>query len=134
MTTRFCKAYRTVRQWLKARVEVMHAAWRMRSLDERKYWRLIRRRSTTRACCKRAEFLANMSHELRTPLNAIIGSSEVLQERMFGNLNDKQMAYSCDIHSSGQHLLSLINDILDLSKIELGTWNCLSPNSIQLVP
>jgi len=61
-----------------------------------------------------------MSHELRTPLNAIIGFSEVLNERMFGELNEKQEEYLKDIYSSGQHLLSLINDILDLSKIEAG--------------
>jgi CheY-like chemotaxis protein/anti-sigma regulatory factor (Ser/Thr protein kinase) len=61
-----------------------------------------------------------MSHELRTPLNAIIGFSEVLRERMFGELNAKQVEYICDIYSSGQHLLSLINDILDLSKVEAG--------------
>src|SRR5207237_8932480 len=61
-----------------------------------------------------------MSHELRTPLNAIIGFSEVLSERMFGELNEKQEEYLKDIYSSGTHLLSLINDILDLSKIEAG--------------
>jgi signal transduction histidine kinase len=68
----------------------------------------------------KSEFLANMSHELRTPLNAVIGFSEVLLQRMFGGLNDKQDEYLKDIYASGQHLLSLINDILDLSKIEAG--------------
>ena len=68
----------------------------------------------------KSEFLANMSHELRTPLNAIIGFSEALKEGMFGEMNAKQAEYVDDIHTSGKHLLSLINDILDLSKVEAG--------------
>jgi signal transduction histidine kinase len=68
----------------------------------------------------KSAFLANMSHELRTPLNAIIGFSEVLAERMFGGVNEKQAEYLQDILDSGRHLLSLINDILDLSKVEAG--------------
>jgi signal transduction histidine kinase len=76
----------------------------------------------------KSEFLASMSHELRTPLNAIIGFSEVLQERMFGELNAKQAEYVGDILASGRHLLALINDILDLSKIEAGRME------LQLVP
>ena len=68
----------------------------------------------------KSEFLANMSHELRTPLNAILGFSQVLRQRLFGPINAKQEEYLDDILSSGNHLLSLINDVLDLSKVEAG--------------
>jgi signal transduction histidine kinase len=68
----------------------------------------------------KSEFLASMSHELRTPLNAVIGFSEVLLDRLFGDLTERQEEYLQDIHSSGQHLLELLNEILDLSKVEAG--------------
>lgn len=70
----------------------------------------------------KSEFLATMSHELRTPLNAIIGFAEVLRDEITGALNTEQKEYVGDIHSSGQHLLSMINSILDLSKIEAGKF------------
>ncbi len=72
------------------------------------------------ASAHKSEFLANMSHELRTPLNAIIGFTQVLQQKLFGDVNEKQEEYLEDVNSSADHLLALINDILDLSKVEAG--------------
>jgi signal transduction histidine kinase len=68
----------------------------------------------------KSEFLASMSHELRTPLNAVIGFSEVLLDRLFGDINERQEGYLHDIRNSGKHLLQLLNEILDLSKVEAG--------------
>ncbi len=73
-----------------------------------------------RASRMKSDFLANMSHELRTPLNAIIGFSELLLDEHFGDLNEIQKDYMTDVLESGRHLLALINDILDLSKVEAG--------------
>jgi len=82
----------------------------------------------------KSKFLANMSHELRTPLNAIIGFSEIMEAGMFGPLGtDKYKEYCCDIHQSGQYLLEVINDILDMSKIEAGRIR-LDPEWVELEP
>jgi signal transduction histidine kinase len=79
----------------------------------------------------KSEFLATMSHELRTPLNAIIGFSQVLKQEMYGPLNERQAEYVDDVLSSGQHLLNLINDILDLAKVEAGRME-LQPSTFEL--
>jgi signal transduction histidine kinase len=79
-----------------------------------------RTRQLAQASKHKSEFLANMSHELRTPLNAILGFTQVLQQKLFGEVNEKQEEYLADIHGSADHLLSLINDVLDLSKVEAG--------------
>jgi signal transduction histidine kinase len=77
-------------------------------------------RELEQANLHKSQFLANMSHELRTPLNAIIGFSEVLQDQIFGELNTKQVRYVDNIVNSGRHLLNLVNDVLDLSKVDAG--------------
>jgi signal transduction histidine kinase len=79
----------------------------------------------------KSEFLANMSHELRTPLNAVIGFSDVLEQRLFGELNERQADYVRDIAGSGRHLLDLVNEILDLSKVEAGRME-LEPSEFAL--
>ena len=91
----------------------------------------VANRELAAASRRKSEFLANMSHELRTPLNAIIGFSDVLEQRMFGELNQQQVEYTRDIASSGRHLLDLVNEILDLSKIEAGRME-LEPSEFSL--
>ncbi|MGH3078606.1 MAG: HAMP domain-containing sensor histidine kinase, partial [Gaiellaceae bacterium] len=97
----------------------------MAELDEKS-------RELEAASLHKSEFLANMSHELRTPLNAVLGFSQVLRDELFGELNERQKGYVDDIHSSGNHLLSLINDVLDLSKVEAGQVELeIAPFSLQ---
>jgi len=92
------------------------------AIENARLFREIRdkKRQLELASRHKSEFLANMSHELRTPLNSVIGFSEVLRNRMVGEVNEKQAEYLSDIYESGEHLLALVNDILDLSKIEAG--------------
>jgi PAS domain S-box-containing protein len=101
---KFCAVFRDVTQWKRAEEELLNA-----------------KRHAERASSAKSDFLAKVSHEIRTPLNAIIGISEVMMEERFGPIgNERYRKYLKDIHTSGGHLLSLINDLLDLSKIEAG--------------
>jgi signal transduction histidine kinase len=97
--------------------------WRFRDLTRQRQRELEWSAENTllaRSSRHKSEFLSNMSHELRTPLTSILGFSSILKQQIFGTLNQKQETYIQQIHRSGQHLLALINDILDLSKIEAG--------------
>jgi two-component system, NtrC family, sensor kinase len=111
MAARLQESYSSLEHKVEERTRELATA--LRELDEKS-------RELEAASRHKSEFLANMSHELRTPLNAIIGFSQVLRERLFGEVNEKQAEYLDDILSSANHLLSLINDILDLSKVEAG--------------
>ncbi len=95
----------------------LSAAWE-RCLIE--FHLLDARDAADKANAAKSDFLASMSHELRTPLNAIIGFSDVLRDPAFGALDERQTGYARDINESGRHLLSLVNDILDLAKVEAG--------------
>ena len=111
MAAQLQESYAGLEQKVEERTRELATA--LRELD-------LKSRELAAASRHKSEFLANMSHELRTPLNAIIGFSQVLRERMFGEVNDKQQEYLDDILASAHHLLALINDILDLSKVEAG--------------
>ena len=116
------QAIKSSRVNLQARVDQATEELRraLTTLEEKNVALENARREAENANRIKSEFLAGMSHELRTPLHAIIGFSEALEARLFGELNAKQAEYVADIHSSGRHLLSLINDLLDISKIEAG--------------
>ncbi|KAA5599253.1 PAS domain S-box protein [Blastochloris sulfoviridis] len=102
--TKFCAVFRDITQWKRAEDELVAA-----------------RRAAERASSHKSDFLAKISHEIRTPLNAIIGFSEVMMEERFGPIgNPRYKEYLKDIHTSGEHVVSLVNDLLDLSKIEAG--------------
>ncbi len=102
----FCVVVRDITQWKKTESELRRAKER-----------------AERSSAQKSRFLAAISHELRTPLNAILGFSDVMRQQRFGEIgNEKYLGYANDIHESGEHLLSLINDLLDLSKIEAGKF------------
>ena len=104
-------------QLAAARVDLAQAKQRLESANED----LVRAHAEAEAASRaKSEFLANMSHELRTPLNAIIGFAEVIERETFGPAGPRYREYASDIHGSGRHLLQVINDILDLSKVEAG--------------
>ncbi|HEX6080819.1 MAG TPA: GAF domain-containing protein [Methylomirabilota bacterium] len=117
-------AHRDADAFSDAHVELLEtfAAQAVIAIENARLFREIEQKTRELEAASRhkSEFLASMSHELRTPLNAILGFSEILAQGMFGAVNDKQAEYLRDILDSGHHLLSLINDILDLSKIEAG--------------
>ena len=104
---------------------------RQRRLEEEKKKLSEAKQEVEAANRAKTEFLANMSHELRTPLNHIIGFTELVVDKRFGSLNETQTEYLRDVLSSGKHLLSLINDVLDLSKVEAGKLQ-LEPNDVNL--
>ncbi len=108
----------TVRDLQKSRMTLEHQAQQLVDLAEKYSLEKTRAEAANRS---KSEFLANMSHELRTPLNAVIGFSEVIKNEMFGKIEtEKYIEYARDIHRSGQYLLDVISDILDMSKIEAG--------------
>ncbi len=100
-------------------------------LENRNRELILANRSALSAVEAKSRFLANMSHEFRTPLNAILGFSEALKSGLFGHLNPRQAEYASHIHSSGNHLLALINDVLDISRLDLDAY-VLNPERIEL--
>jgi signal transduction histidine kinase len=111
MATRLRNSYSTLEQKVEDRTRDLGDA--LAEIDHKNHQLELASRN-------KSEFLANMSHELRTPLNSIIGFSELLLEKLFGDLNDTQVGYVRDILASGNHQLAVINDVLDMSKVEAG--------------